>query len=339
MQYDPNRPSPVASPTLLGPETAPGLYLEFDRADWARLGNGSGDAPAGPAPPDSAEVERLRGLAGLGDPIDAGEIRDVYLPLIRLLAAYVRAAHALRDEVAGLLAVRSGSPFVIGIAGGVAVGKSTVARLIQTLLARDPATPRVDLVTTDGFLLPNAELIRRGLLARKGFPESYDRRALLRFLARVKAGEPTVPAPVYSHLSYDVLPGTEVVVDRPDVLIVEGINVLQPPRPGADGRARLAVVDFFDCSIYVDARLEDVRRWYVERFLALRRTAFADPASYFHRYAALDDTEAVAEARRIFRQINEVNLVENILPTRGRATLILQKGPDHAVERVFVRRP
>jgi type I pantothenate kinase len=325
-------------PAIVGPETAPSRYLEFDRATWARIGDDAGSSVDGPAP-EAVELERLRGLAGLGDPLDVGEIRAVYLPLVRLVAAHVRAAAALREEVAGLLGVRGSRPFVLGIAGGVAVGKSTVARLLQAMLARDPATPRVELVTTDGFLLPNAELIRRGLLSRKGFPESYDRRALLRFLDRVKAGEPSVPAPVYSHLAYDVLPGTEVVVDRPDVLIVEGINVLQPPRPGADGRTRLAVVDFFDYSIYVDARLEDVRRWYVERFLTLRHTAFADPASYFHRYAAFDDAEAVAEAQRIFQEVNEVNLIENILPTRGRAMLVLQKGPDHAVERVLVRRP
>jgi len=194
-------------------------------------------------------------------------------------------------------------------------------------------------VTTDGFLLPNAELERRGLLHRKGFPESYDRRALLRFMAAVKAGHDEVPAPVYSHLTYDIVPGEHVVVRQPDVLVVEGLNVLQPPRSDGDARSGLAVSDFFDFSVYVDAKVEDVRRWYVERFLRLRRTAFADPSSYFHRYASLSDEQAVATAERIWREINEVNLVENVLPTRGRATLVLTKGPDHAVRRIRLRKP
>ena len=229
-------------------------------------------------------------------------------------------------------------PYVIGIAGSVAVGKSTTARLLQLLLARWPEHPRVDLVTTDGFLLPNAELRRRGLMERKGFPESYDRRALLGFVTAVKSGAAEVAAPVYSHLAYDVVQDEQVVVRRPDVLLLEGLNVLQPPRPRADGAYGLAVSDFFDSSVYVDAEPEDVRRWYVERFLRLRGTAFADPRSHFHRYAALSDAEAVAEAERIWDTINGPNLRENIAPTRGRATVVLEKGPDHAVRAVRLRR-
>ncbi len=229
-------------------------------------------------------------------------------------------------------------PFVIGVAGSVAVGKSTTSRVLRELLARWPHHPQVDLVTTDGFLLPNAELERRGLLSRKGFPESYDQRALLRFLAAVKAGEPAVEAPVYSHLGYDVLPGESLVVRRPDILVVEGLNVLQPPRPRADGRSRMSVSDYFDFSVYVDAATVDVRRWYVERFLRLRRTAFADPGSYFRRYAGLSDDEARETALAIWAEVNEPNLEQNIRPTRGRASLVLEKGPDHSVRQVRLRK-
>ena len=201
-----------------------------------------------------------------------------------------------------------------------------------------PATPRVQLITTDGFLYPNTELARRGLMDRKGFPESYDRRALLRFVSQVKAGRPEVKVPVYDHLTYDIVPGREVVVSRPDVLIVEGLNVLQPARPSSEGPSNLAVSDFFDFSIYVDARTSDVRQWYVERFLRLRETAFARPESYFHRFAALSDAEAVERAESIWDSINAPNLLKNILPTRSRATLVLTKGPDHAVQRVRLRK-
>jgi type I pantothenate kinase len=229
-------------------------------------------------------------------------------------------------------------PFVLGVAGSVAVGKSTTARLLRLLLARWPDHPRVALVTTDGFLFPNAELERRGLIARKGFPDSYDQRALLRFVSEVKSGAEKVRAPVYSHLFYDIVPGESTVVEKPDVLIVEGLNVLQPARARVDGSSGLAVSDFFDFSIYVDARTEHVRDWYVNRFLALRETAFADPASFFHRFAALTDDQAVAVATEIWRSINEVNLRENILPTRGRANLVLTKGPDHAVTNIRLRK-
>ena len=220
----------------------------------------------------------------------------------------------------------------------MAVGKSTTARILREVLSRWPDTPRVELVTTDGFLLPNAELTRRGLMQRKGFPESYDRRRLLRFVTDVKSGMPEVRAPVYSHLTYDIVPGEEVVVRSPDVLIVEGLNVLQPARVRGDGRQGVAVSDFFDFSIYVDARTEDVRRWYVDRFLRLRQTAFSNPDSYFHRYASLTDDEAVERAQQIWADINEKNLVENVLPTRGRATLVLGKGADHAVRRIRLRK-
>lgn len=305
-------------------------YVDFDRAAWSRL------SAATPLPLTDDDVARLRGL---GDPIDLAEVDVVYRPLSRLLNLYVGAAAALHGATTtflGELSVRT--PYVIGVAGSVAVGKSTVARLLRELLARWPETPRVELVTTDGFLYPNAELERRGLMDRKGFPESYDRRALLRFLAAVKAGRPEVRAPLYSHLIYDIVPGQHTVVQRPDVLIVEGLNVLQPARATHAGETSLAVSDYFDFSIYVDAREQDVRRWYVDRFLSLRATAFAQEDSYFRRYASLSDDDAIARAEQIWDAINAPNLRENILPTRGRATLVLRKGPDHAVERVRLRK-
>ena len=313
-----------------GDASVPSPYIELDRPAWARL--------RAQTPLTLSEDDVVR-LQGLGDRIDLAEVEEVYLALARLITLYVGGAGRLHQVTSDFLGEPPRrTPFVVGIAGSVAVGKSTTARLLRELLASGPSTPRVQLVTTDGFLFPNAELERRNLLHRKGFPESYDRRSLLRFVAEVKAGREDVLAPVYSHLSYDVLPGEHVVVQRPDVLIVEGLNVLQPPRTDASGRSALAVSDFFDFSIYVDARVEDVRRWYVERFLRLRQTAFADPTSYFHRYADLSDDEARSTAERIWREINEVNLVENVLPTRGRASLVLTKGPDHSVTRIRLRK-
>lgn len=301
-------------------------FTEIARERWAEL------APTTPLSLDEHEIERVRGI---GDVLDLREVREVYLPLSRLLNLYVAGSRSLHRETSEFLGERGPTtPFVIGVAGSVAVGKSTVARLLRELLSRWDDTPRVELITTDGFLYPNAELERRGLLERKGFPESYDRRALLRFVSEVKSGADEVTAPVYSHLEYDIVPDRQIVVRRPDVLIVEGLNVLQPPTPDS----RLAVSDLFDFSVYVDARTPDIARWYEQRFLKLQRGAFADPQSYFHRFASLTEEQAIARAQGIWTSINEPNLVENILPTRSRAKLVLRKDSDHAVATVLLRK-
>ena len=313
----------MSDPTHSGGETH---FLEISRSDWADL------APSVPLPLTEPEIVHLRGL---GDTLDLTEVSDVYVPLSRLLNLYAAGARATGEAATAFLRQPpQKTPFVIGVAGSVAVGKSTTARLLRTLLGRWDDTPRVELVTTDGFLFPNAELERRGLMQRKGFPESYDRRALLRFVSRVKSGAAEVRAPFYSHLSYDIVPKAEIVVNQPDILIVEGLNVLQPPAPGT----RLAVSDLFDFSIYVDARTSDIERWYVERFLRLQRGAFTDPKSYFHRYAALSEPEAVEQAQSIWREINGPNLAQNVLPTRARASLVLRKDADHAVSSVLLRK-
>src|SRR3712207_3947190 len=305
-------------------------YTAFDRESWRALAAGS------ELPLDAADV---RALASLGDRIDLDEVATVYLPLARLLHLHVTASRRLwAAQTAFLGAETAKVPFVIAVAGSVAVGKSTTARLLRALLAAAPDTPRVDPVTTDGFLLPNAVLEERGILGRKGFPESYDRRALLRFLADVKSRRPEVTAPTYSHQSYDVVPGERQVVDSPDVLVLEGLNVLQAGGR-ADGRVpEVFLSDFFDFSVYVDAAESDIARWYVERFLALRRTAFSDSAAYFHRFADLTGEEATAAARGIWSAVNEPNLRLNIAPTRSRARLVLQKASDHSVRRVLLRK-
>ncbi|MDR3082535.1 MAG: type I pantothenate kinase [Streptomyces sp.] len=311
----------------------PSPYVDLDRAEWSALRERT------PLPLTAEEVERLRGL---GTALDLDEVRGVSLPLSRLLNLYIHATHELRGAVGTFVdppdTERVRTPFIIGVAGSVAVGKSTTARLLQALLARWPEHPRVELVTTDGFLLPNAELRRRGLMARKGFPESYDRRALMRFVADVKAGKERVTAPVYSHLVYDIVPDEQLVVERPDILIVEGLNVLQPALPGTDGRTRMAVADYFDFSIYVDARTDDIEAWYLDRFRKLRQTAFQDPNSYFRRFTEVPEEEAMDYGRQVWRTINKPNLLENVLPTRGRATLVLQKGQDHKVRRALLRK-
>ena len=301
-------------------------FVEFSRAQWARL------RAATPLPLSEAQ---LRGLVGLNDPMSLGEVADIYLPLSRLLNLYVGAMqtlHAATATFVGSAAPRV--PYVIGLAGSVAVGTSTTSRVLQALLARWPTHPQVDLITTDGFLLPRRVLEARGLMDRKGFPESYDVRRLLRFMSDLKSGTPEVFAPVYSHLSYDVVEGEQIAIRQPDIVIVEGLNVLQT----GSGRAAMFVSDFFDFSIYVDANEADIEQWYVERFVALRDTVFRNPSSYFHRYAEVTPEEALATARRLWQTINLVNLRENVLPTRDRAHLILEKGRDHAVRRVRLRK-
>jgi len=305
-------------------------YRVFSREEWALL---RADTPMTLT---AVELDQLRAL---NDPVSLEEIEQIYLPLSRLLALYVAATQALHRATQSFLGTRDGKvPYLIGVAGSVAVGKSTTARVLRQMLTRWPNTPKVDLITTDGFLLPNATLRANGWMERKGFPESYDTQRLLRFLADIKAGQGQVEAPVYSHLVYDVIPGERVVVDRPDILIVEGLNVLQPARLPRDGKAVPFVSDFFDFSVYLDAQEVLLRRWYVERFMTLRETAFRNPKSFFHKYAALTEAEALETAHGLWSRINQPNLVENILPTRPRADLILRKGESHTIEEVSLRK-
>src|SRR5471030_3153462 len=305
-------------------------YRSFSRAEWAALRQDT------PMTLTSEEVTRLRSLH---DRLDIKEVEDVYLTLSRLLYLYVAATQRLfRAQQKFLGTEDSKMPFIIGVAGSVAVGKSTTARVLQALLARWPNVPKVDLITTDGFLFPNAVLEREQLMEKKGFPESYDLPALLRFLSDIKAGRRPVRAPIYSHLIYDVTPSQWVEVDRPDILIVEGLNVLQTGRLPKDGKAIPFVSDFFDFSVYLDSDEGVLKSWYVDRFLTLRGTAFRDPKSYFHRYSKLSDDESVETASSIWTRINLVNLRENIVPTRQSADLILKKSESHLVEDVALRK-
>lgn len=312
----------------------PSPYVEFDRSQWRSLRMST------PLKLSEDELVRLRGM---GEKLDLLEVEEVYLPLARLIHLQVAARQRLFATTAEFLGEPQQNPdrpvpFIIGVAGSVAVGKSTTARVLQALLARWSPRPKVDLVTTDGFLFPNAVLERQGIMQKKGFPESYDLPRLLSFLSDIKAGRRQVRAPVYSHLTYDIVPNQWIEIDRPDILIVEGVNVLQTGKLPRDGKAVPVVSDFFDFSVYIDADEPVLRNWYVKRFLALRDTAFHDPRSYFHRYALLSDEEATATALAIWERTNLANLEDNILPTRPRATLILKKGAGHEVETVALRR-
>ena len=317
-----NAPAPL-------PEAA-SPFRHFSREEWAQL---RADTPL------TLTIDDLRKLQSNHDPISIDEVIAIYLPLSRLLALYVAATQGLFKATQRFLGADDGKvPYIIGVAGSVAVGKSTTARVLQAMLSRWPNTPQVQLVTTDGFLHPNAKLIAEGIMDRKGFPESYDGTAVINFLAAVKAGERNVRAPVYSHLVYDVVPGEAVTVDRPDILIVEGLNVLMPNRLTREAREVPFVSDFFDFSVFLDASEELLEKWYVERFMRLRDTAFRDPRSFFNKFAELEDAAAIAMARDIWRRINLLNLHENILPTRPRASLRLTKGADHRIEKVALRK-
>jgi type I pantothenate kinase len=305
-------------------------YRVFSRAQWARLRDDT---------PMTLEAGEIAALRSMYDRLDLKEVEEIYLPLSRLLSIYVDATQRLYFAQRRFLGIQDRKmPYIIGVAGSVAVGKSTTARVLQALLARWSPKLKVDLVTTDGFLFPNAGLERQGLMQKKGFPESYDLPTLLSFLSDIKAGRRHVRAPVYSHMTYDIIPNEWIEIDRPDILIVEGVNVLQTGRLPRDGQAVPVVSDFFDFSVYIDAEESVLRNWYVRRFLALRDTAFTDPKSYFNRYALLSDEEATATAIAIWERTNLANLEDNILPTRPRATLIMKKGADHVVETVALRR-
>ena len=307
----------------------PSHYRRFERDEWASLRA---------ATPMTLSEDDLSSMRGINERLDMAEVADVYLPLSRLLNLHVAATQQLSEVTATFLgALHAPVPYVIGLAGSVAVGKSTTARVLQSLLSRWPNTPRVDLVTTDGLLHPNAVLMERDIMHRKGFPESYDQAALIQFLADVKSGKPEAHAPVYSHTVYDIVPGEAITVAQPDILIIEGLNVLQT-RGDSGNQPSVFVSDYFDFSIYVDAAEADIEQWYVERFLALRDTVFQDPQSFFRRYADLTHDEAVAEARSIWGAINGPNLHDNIAPTRDRADLVLQKDVAHGVAEVWLRK-
>jgi type I pantothenate kinase len=316
--------------SISGPAALISRYIDFDRAHWKSLRDNT------PLPLDENELAALRGI---NEQVSLREVEDIFVPLSRFLNLHVKAVQHLYDARRQFMGSPEPArvPYIIGLGGSVAVGKSTFARVLRAALARWPDHVRVDLVTTDGFLFPNRILQERGLMQRKGFPESYDQRRLLMFLAEIKAGARNVSAPVYSHLHYDIVPGAEQVVDQPDILILEGLNVLQSPA-GPRGSSRVFVSDFFDFSIYLDAPESVIEDWYVERFLKLRETVFRNERSYFHRYAALSETEAVETAKTIWHDINLLNLHENILPTRERAHLMLEKENDHAVHQVRLRR-
>jgi type I pantothenate kinase len=311
-------------------EAQPNPYRVFTRNEWAHL---RADTPL------TLTVDDLVRLQSVNDPISVEEVVAIYLPLSRLLSLYVAATQGLFKATQRFLGAEDGkAPYVIGIAGSVAVGKSTTARVLKALLSRWPNTPKVELVTTDGFLLPNDELKRLGLMERKGFPESYDAAAIVRFLSAVKAGERNVRAPTYSHLTYDVQPDVHTTIDRPDILIFEGLNVLQPGRLSKEGRAVAFVSDFFDFSVYLDAEEPLLRQWYIQRFMRLRQTSFQDPRSFFQRYAKLSEAQALEIAIGLWEKINLPNLLENILPTRPRAGLVLRKGASHMIEEVALRK-
>jgi len=305
-------------------------YRVFTEKEWARL---RADTPMTLT---AAEVAELQGL---NDPMSMDQVEKIYLPLSRLLAYYAEATVSLHQATQTFLGLWDHkTPFIIGVAGSVSVGKSTTSRVLRALLGRWPASPKVDLITTDGFLYPNAVLEAEGIMHKKGFPESFDRPRLLKFLSDIKAGKRHVRAPVYSHFYYDVMPGHSVTVDNPDILIVEGLNVLQTRELPRDGRAVPFVSDFFDFSVYIDADEDLLVNWYVERFMRLRETAFRDPSSYFHKYSRISDAEALQTAHQIWNDINLVNLRENILPTRPRADLILTKDASHRIAKVALRK-
>lgn len=305
-------------------------WIELPRAAWADLAGYTNIQL------NQATLEQLRGL---GDPTSESDVQEVYLPLTQLIGQHVRNMGNLYRENSAYLGLDvNRTPFVVAIAGSVAVGKSTVARLVAELLRRTLPRPKVQLITTDGFLYPNEVLREKGILERKGFPESYDSRALLQFVIDVKSGLPRVAAPVYSHVIYDVVPTQHTLVEAPDILVIEGINVLQPARRRSDDAPALAVSDFFDFSVYVDAEEEHVKRWYIDRFLRLRDSAFQDPNSYFVKYAQLSDAEAIAIANDLWDSINGPNLRDNIAPTAQRASAILRKSANHEIETVRIRK-